>query len=304
MEQQHVKWTLNTLVQDTMEEYLSAPFEQSSTIKYAVKSLRDYHWFKKSERKESASQRFGTLLHTSLLTPDEMENKYVVFNPNDRPNPDQTFGAKANKEWKDRIYAEAEAAGKIIVEQDDYERYCTVIEQFEASKFASLLESSDFEQKKTEVSIYTDLMGLACKARFDHLAFRYDQDGTIVEVQITELKCVDSSHPDDFIGDIFKYGWDIQAFMQVSALSSILPSGVTVNFRWLAIGTTPPFGIQDYTLESSAFQDAKERFIAAKIQIQDYKNKVIEVPCGYYAESINVDIPAWKKKKKEQLNIF
>ena len=298
------QWPKNKLVGDSMETYLAAPYKQSSTVKHAVKSVRDYHFFKKAKSKETESQSFGTMVHTSILTPELFDGKYVVFNPEDRPNPDQTFAAKVNKEWKDRQFALAEARGQTVVDKERQEDFETLMDAFFASPYANLLDPTNNSHPLVEQSIYTTLMGLEVKVRIDHLTQYINEDGEVTGYLITELKTIDDAHAEAFNRDIFKYGWDVQAFMQISALSAIIPNGLTVEFRWLTLQTSPPFGIQEYAPSTGLLDLARLKFTSAAQTILDYEANRIPVPCGYYANTFVIDVPAYEKKRMENSNPF
>lgn len=292
------QWPTNALVSDDFANYLAAPCEQSSTIKHAIKSVRHYHWFKQAKLKETEAQAFGTMIHTAILTPELWDDKYIVFDPDKRPNPDQTFGAKINKEWKDTFYAKAEAEGKIVIDKDRMENFETIMEVFQGSHYAEYFQSNDGNTiNRAEHSIYTPLfMDMMHKVRIDFIKEYYDEHGELERVSVREIKSCDDSHPDGFLRDIYNYRYDIQAYMQMTALGSLLPDNVGLDFKWLAIATKPPFGIQEYKPSYEALEKAKKDFQVACATIYDYKQGNNDVPVSYFADAVFVDVPSYMKK--------
>lgn len=290
------KYPLNALVGDDFDAYLDAPALQSSTIKDAITSLRHYHFFKAVKRKSSAME-LGTMIHCAIITPELFGSTYVVFDPDQRPSPEQTFNAKVNKEWKERIYSEAEANGQILIDKEDYANFETLMDCYMASEWPQHFDDQDLVSTFREVSLYTPLScGYIFKSRFDFLQIVHNEDGEITKAIITDLKTTDDAHPSAFLRDIDKFRYDIQDYTQIMALSSILPETVEVERKILALSKKPPFGIQDYYITVSARAQAKQDFEVALQSIIDYHEGNIAVPSSYIAMPVPYEVPAWKKK--------
>lgn len=107
------------IVQRLMAQDDHLSYSSLSAFKDSPKSFIDY---KLGDKVETDAMRYGAMLHCLILEPQDFENRYYILD--DTAVCSQIGGAKpratnAYKEW--RAGVQEEAAGKIIVEPDEYQ---------------------------------------------------------------------------------------------------------------------------------------------------------------------------------------
>ena len=75
----------------------------NSQLGYLKRGREYYEMMKQGLSIDSPDLRFGNLLHTLVLEPKEYQNKFIVFNPDDRPEPTKSMASKLNKAWKESL---------------------------------------------------------------------------------------------------------------------------------------------------------------------------------------------------------
>ena len=145
---------------------------------------------------------FGTLFHSVTLEPDSLADSYAVLDA-------EKIGVKADgtpaqnptmtKAWKDAV-AEAEAGGRTVVAQSDWDRAHAMAEAvFAHGEAADLLNQAG---AAPEVSLFAeDENGVKHKARFDLLA------PVGVDLKSTSAK----PGTDSLARTVIDYGYDLSA---------------------------------------------------------------------------------------------
>lgn len=179
-------------------------------------SNEDYHaetgWLSSSMLKALLPERykvggssealdFGTLFHTAVLEPDDL-NQYVALDAakvglkadgTPAANPTMTVA------WK-RAVAEAEADGRKVIDQADLDRVFAMREAVERHDVAAELL---FQRVGTvEESAFAVVDGVPCRARFDRRI-----PGVIVDLKSTSAR----PGPDALSRTVADYGYDLSA---------------------------------------------------------------------------------------------
>ena len=106
----------------TDEEYYGDwKYVTNSQLGYLKKGWEYYLMMKQGGKVDSLALRFGNLVHTLILEPKEYQNKFIVFNKEDRPDPSKTMLSKLNRGWKDKVEFDAKNSGKILLTMDQYQ---------------------------------------------------------------------------------------------------------------------------------------------------------------------------------------
>lgn len=105
----------------TIKEYHSNKTHVSATgAKHAKKCLRDFYYYNQGKYQKENVHHFdiGNAFELALLDKEGFAENVAIYNEDERPEPDKTFGTKANKEWKDNFYLINR--GKYIISKNDY----------------------------------------------------------------------------------------------------------------------------------------------------------------------------------------
>ncbi len=101
-----------------MDDYFAIPAESNSSLGWLYKSPRYYKWMKDTGGPEpTAAMNEGSVVHCLILEPDEFDNRYWVFDKEERPDRSKTMSAKDNKEWAAALEAQNDGKEKITKEQ-------------------------------------------------------------------------------------------------------------------------------------------------------------------------------------------
>lgn len=229
---------------------------------------------------------FGTLFHTAVLEPDDLD-QYVALDA-------EKIGLKADGTpaanptmtvaWK-RAVAEAEQDGRKVIAQQDLDRVLAMREAVEAHDVAAELL---FHRAGTvEESAFAVVDGVRCRARFDRRI-----PGLIVDLKSTSAR----PGPDALSRTVADYGYDLSAAhylavadaldldVQAFALvfvSKEFPYRVTVadlDARWLERG-------------EALRQEAIQRHLDPAVDAYPGATGFLTLPCPAWA-AIREDIPA------------
>jgi hypothetical protein len=103
---------------------------ERENVNKRVLSHSSLSWFKRSpayfkwkvehpeEVAETPALIFGNLFHTMVLEPDKVEERFFIFDQEQRPEKDKTMASKANKEWK--ALQVGLAKNRYLISQSDF----------------------------------------------------------------------------------------------------------------------------------------------------------------------------------------
>ena len=150
---------------------------------------------------DTEAKAFGGAYHIWVLEHELFAPRYFVYDPEQRPSPEQTFGAKVNKEWREEQFKEAGDKG--ILEAKDMEAIKAMAKQLELNNpnATALIANSEHE-----VSIYNrvEVGGYSYdgKARYDCIN---PEAGYIIDLKTTK-----EAHPMGFGREAGQYSYHIQ----------------------------------------------------------------------------------------------
>ena len=183
-----------------------------------------FKWCEENPQEPTEDLIFGSAFHKFVLEREDFEKEFCVI-----PNIDKR--TKAGKEMYLSFLEENKE--KEIITEEQIETICNMDNSLRKNKYANVLLDGVKEQ-----SIYfTDTVsGIECKIRPDCL--KVLQNGNIV---ITDLKSCKSAMPEDFMRDIAKYSYDLQAYMYCYGVSLAYNVPMdNVSFCFIAVEKKEP----------------------------------------------------------------
>lgn len=235
----------------------------------------EYRSGKKKAKAPSPDKIFGQAFHDALLEPAIFKSAYIQA----------PAISKATTEFK-AFKKEAAAAGKTILDEEDYEAIGHMSEAVLSHPTASQYMPANDVSIQTEVSFFWDdpATGVRCKARPDLLR-------TASPILIPDLKTCRSAGYEGFRRDIYEYGYDIQYASYSSGVDMLLPEE-SEDFLYICAEKEPPYLVAVYRLtpEFKAIGYARYRkglSIVAECERTGiwpgYKNSVQEIHPPYKA---------------------
>lgn len=187
-------------------------------------------------REETPSMRMGTLVHTLVLEPDQFGGRYAIAPECDRRT-------KAGKEEFERFALEA--AGREIIPREMHEQASAMAAAVRHHKMArALLLAGD-----SEVSVFADLDGTACKSRIDFI-----REGGI----LVDLKTTADAAPDAFARSCANFGYHRQCAMYRDiATAAGIPHD---DFVFVCVETKPPYLVACYQIDAEAEEHGRREY--------------------------------------------
>lgn len=217
-------------------------------------------------RKETPAMRFGTLVHTAVLEPEDLDLTYAAFE-----------GDRRTKAVKEQI-AEAQDAGLEIISVEDRDRALRISEAVHALPDSrALLEDPD---RMVEASVLWRHKGdgIACRARPDLVS-----QGLCVD-----LKTARDASPRGFADAAARLRYPIQAAHYMAGLEAAFAP--CDGFAFIAVETEAPFCAAIYDLPKQALAEGRARRDRALDLLTRCRAKG-HFP-GYPARS-SLDLPVW-----------
>ena len=266
-----------------MDEYLAVEALSASGAECLISHgkwgfyMRNLH--PDRERRQTNALADGELLHTYLLEPERFGREYMR-------GPDGPED-KRLKIWKEAI-AEAEASGRQILKPSQYEWLARCRAEVEAHPFAKSAILSD--QGLSEVTVYWEMGGVPCKARFDRLMPKIGID----------LKKTRDASDEGFMREAERYRYDIKASWYLSACQAMLALGddrfQQTHFGFVAVEQNWPQLVNVFAYEIDDLRRA-DRQIAAAVEL--YRDGLEN---GWGRDDLHVKrlhLPAWVKNRED-----
>ena len=168
----------------------------------------------------------GSAFHKWVLEKDTFDTEFVVC-----PAFDKRF--KSQKEQARELEEMAKEQGKQIISEVQFKTIEAMKKHILANEQIKKLLNGEHEKSFYFID---DLTEEKCKARPD--CYRVVKD----RVLITDLKTCRSAIREDFMRDVVKYGYDLQAYMYSLAVSKCLNVPIeNIDFVFVAIEKTEPY---------------------------------------------------------------
>lgn len=204
----------------TEQEYAAMPGVRRSELWRIAKSPAHYRYYKEHPQPATPALLFGQAVHSAILTPDDYARGYAPAGMDRR--------TKAGREAYDALLA----SGVTPLSTEDAERITAIAAAVNACTTARRLLQGDHET----AYFWTDgLTGEKCKCRTDA---ETDVSGQHI---IVDIKTCPSAATDDFIRDMLRYGYDMQAAMYREGVKAI--TGAESTFVMIAVEKEPPHAV-------------------------------------------------------------
>lgn len=147
------------------------------------------------------AKAFGGAYHIYLLERELFGPRYFIYDEAKRPSPEQTFGAKVNKEWREAQFKEAGDRG--ILNQAEFDTIAGMAAQLQANNpnAVNLINDALHEVSIYSEVVYNDLK-VEGKARLDGVN---PERGYILDLKTTK-----EAHPSGFGREAGTYAYHIQ----------------------------------------------------------------------------------------------
>ena len=202
-----------------------------------------FKWCEDNPQPETEDLIVGSAFHKLVLEFDDFYDEFAIA-------PIVNRRTNAGKEQLAQF--EEENYGKKIITIEQFEMIYGMREAVVSNKYANALLKGEHEN-----SFYTtdDLTGEAIKARLD--CWRKVED----RVVITDLKSCKSALYEDFMRDVVKYGYDLQAYMYCLIASKVLGVPIeNVDFVFVAVEKKCPYLINILQADSMVLQRGEMLF--------------------------------------------
>ena len=234
-----------------------------SSLKELLVSPLAFERYMTKKKEPTPAMNFGSAFDCKLFTPEEFDKRFFVFDPDDRPDPDKTFAAKVNKEWKAEQFAAAEIGKKTTLSLDELGMLDQMIKRIKETGVYDMYFRGTEVQKKLEGEIegvpllgYADSFSPMLRRGADLKTF-----GESIDLFPTRAK--------------FKYHYDLQAYVYTELL------GIE-NFQFIVVTKKEPFDV--------AVFDCSEDFIARG---RDKFFRAVERLNFFFKEGAEVDLEAF-----------
>lgn len=212
------------IIYDKPEQEYHAPKDELSSTgaKLILESPAKFkHEVIDGNRVHRASYDLGTAVHTKVLG---VGSKFVTY-PEEHLTPSGNASTKAaTREWAD----EQRANGLVVISPGEAEAMEAMSDAVLNHPVARELFERDGH---SEVSVYAELDGVKCRARFDYLP---DSGGAVVDLKTT----VDAS-PAGFARSSAKFGYHVQRAHYLDVLKQ--GGGRDAEMLFVAVEKTAPY---------------------------------------------------------------
>jgi TusA-related sulfurtransferase len=208
--------------------YHSLPQVSSTQCKYiysnSPKHFKAKYLDNPPEPSKSAEMLLGSVVHSLVLTPDEVKDEFFIM-------PDMDMRTKAGKE----VYAGAVAAsaGKLVIKEEQFKIANDMADSVMSNRHArSLLDGA-----KTEISYFwkCPLTSLSLRSKVDGV-----KDGILIE-----LKTARSASPSAFERQAYNMNYDLSVAHYIQGMMR-WTNGATPDVYFIVVENTSPYVCQVY----------------------------------------------------------
>ena len=244
-----------------------------------------FKWCEDTPQEPTEDLIVGSAFHKLVLESNDFDNEFAILPSGiDRRT-------KLGKETYNQ-FVESNA-DKEIITQEQYEMICAMRDSLLANKYAKQLLNGSHEQSMYFIDNFTQIL---CKIRPDCYKIIGDR------VIITDLKSCKSANAKDFMNDIVKYNYDLQAYMYRLGVSIILNVPIeNISFVFICCEKKAPFLFGLYEATQDIFDRGEMLF---REYIGMYK-ECLETNNwygynGFDNTPITIGLPNWVLKNNEE----
>ena len=211
----------------SQKEYVS-----SSTLKSIAKRSVFHHI--NSHMKETEALLVGSAFHTLVLEPHLFDDEFFVMPKFDRRT-------KSGKQKAQALEAEIVAQNKKCITEPNF----NMIVHMRNSIMNNPICAEILTGGEPEVSFYVeDFHGIKVRVRPDYISKDY----------VVDLKSCQDASPKSFLGDIYKYGWKVQAAFYADVLGMD-------KFYFLASEKKGPYACQLYLMSEKSMEEGRRQYM-------------------------------------------
>lgn len=202
-----------------------------------------FKWCEDNPQEPSEDLIFGNAFHKLVLEPETFGKEFIVMPYIDR----------RTKQGK-QLYEEflQASAGRKIITQEQYDTICKMRESIMANKYAVALLKGNHEHSFYAVD---ELTNEPIKVRLD--CYRQVQD----RIVITDLKSCKSAITEDFMKDVVKYSYDLQAYMYSNTVAKVMNiPQENVDFVFIAVEKKAPYMVNILQADSFVLERGEALF--------------------------------------------
>lgn len=209
----------------------------NSDIKMLLENPYKYKIGYKKPKSENLA--LGSAVHSLILEPENFKRDFLVM-------PDLNLRTKEGKEEKAKLEYEAESSGKILIKDESYKKALDIVDNFKQRSVFDM-----FKNGVAEVSFFSEINGIKCKARPDY--FIQDK-GIILDLKTTSQE--NGASPDNFLKAIANFKYYIQAKWYM------LLTGAK-EFYFVVLETESPYMLGVYELDKVSLDFAEKEILRA-----------------------------------------
>lgn len=260
--------------------HTKAPGASSSRLKHMLVSPAYYQLKLSRPVIETDPLRLGRMLHTLVLEPHLVDEEFAIW----------TEGRRQGSSWE--IFKVCNQ-DKTIITQDQLdcaEGMATALRQLDDFPFEAWLDGvATVEPAIKERSLFwiDEETGLPCKARPDAMTLG-------ASPLAGDVKSTRSASPDEFMRDLFKLRYDLQAAHYLAGIKAVF--GVDANFAFFASEKEAPFVARTFLMTQAALAHGERfrRYCLCMIKKCNDENNWPKQPPG--GKPVVVEPPFWEDK--------
>lgn len=226
----------------------------NSQLGYLKKGREYYEMMKQGGKIDSPALRFGNLLHTLVLEPKTYQDKFIVFNPGDRPEPNKSMASKLNKAWKDNF----EQRDGVVINLEQYDKALFMRDKLiKHQEIKSILDNSKKEVAKSWIDFNTMIN---CKGKADVVVNGGDM---LVDIKTTSKPIT------EFRKSAFRYSYHRQAAFYLDGFGA-------KEFVFIVIETNEPHQVGIFRCSDYFIEQGREEYISLLEKYKEpYKKNII-----------------------------
>lgn len=229
------------------EVYASWPGLRSSYLRHFRRTPAHAHYQALHPDAPSPAMDLGNLIHTAILEPERLEQRYVRTIKVDR----------RFKEGKAQWAAfEAQHAGRELVEPQDWEMAQRIREAVWGKPWAQALLGG---AGSTELSVRWmdgEFDAARCKARIDRYCAEFEGLPALVD-----LKSARDASRDAFRADVERFAYGLQAAFYLDGLAAVQPH--YRRWLWIVVEKSPPYAVALYEADGEVLEEGRRLYRAA-----------------------------------------